>query len=66
MVAEWFPAAAADFINSELWSSAVTVEMNGKGSLTSDGGGRKEGRKRRIERAGCRDGEDAITVLLSG
>ena len=29
--------AAADFINSELWSSAVTVEMNGKGSVTAAG-----------------------------
>ena len=28
---------AADFINSELWSSAVTVEMNGKGSVTGAG-----------------------------
>ena len=28
--------SAADFINSELWSSAVTVEMNGKGSVTSE------------------------------
>ena len=26
--------SAADFINSELWSSAVTVEMNGRGSVT--------------------------------
>ena len=35
--------AAADFINSELWSSAVTVEMNGKGSVTSEEEGEEEG-----------------------
>ena len=38
---------AADFINSELWSSAVTVEMKGRGLCLEEG-------------AGCR--QDAITV----
>ena len=41
------PGGAADFINSELWSSAVTVEMKGRGLCLEEG-------------AGCR--QDAITV----
>ena len=49
--------SAADFINSELWSSAVTVEMNGKGSVTL------EEEERDIWMAGRERERDAITVL---
>ena len=49
--------SAADFINSELWSSAVTVEMNGRGSVTLEEEERDiwmAGRGR--EREGCHNG----------
>ena len=55
--------SAADFINSELWSSAVTVEMNGRGSVTLEEEERDiwmAGRERERERERERD---AITVL---
>ena len=59
-MAQWFPATdsdftAADFINSELWSSAVTVEMNGRDERALS---------LSLLREGYTDGrQDAITVL---